>query len=139
MHSTFLPISFSVDAIVFSTAHGSLDLNSRAFIFPCPFGFRLSTTPGPPLVSSLGFSTITCCPAYWRRISARRSNSAVLLLRIGPSINSSLPAIQPSFRKQLTASGFPSYRNQPGPLEQFRNFCGPKEDRAVRLFLEETT
>src|ERR1019366_6812450 len=39
----------------------------------------------------LGFRSKTYCLAYWRRVSILRSNSAVLLLRIGPTINSSFP------------------------------------------------
>ena len=53
---------------------------------------RLSTIPAAALVSALGFSSITYCLAYWRRVSILRSSSAVLLLRIGPTIISSLPS-----------------------------------------------
>ena len=113
MHSTRFPMSFSFAAITGTTSHGSCDLNSRAFIFPCPLGFRLSTIPGPPFVSSLGLRTITHCPAYWRRISARRKSSAVLLLRIGPNSNSSFPAMiaPPRIRPLFPASALnrPNY------------------------------
>src|ERR1700722_10040143 len=91
MHSTRLPIFCSVSRIALRTSQGLLAWNSMALILPPPLGLRLSTTPGPPLVSSLGLSTRTCCLAYWRRISARRSSAGVLLLRIGPIMSSSLP------------------------------------------------
>ena len=81
---------FSVAAITGSTVQGSEDQNSTASIFPHPFRFRLSTTPAADFVSALGFSSITYCLAYWRRVSIRRSSSAVLLLRIGPTISSKL-------------------------------------------------
>src|ERR1035437_2748175 len=61
MHSTRLPILFSVAAITLRTSHGTAELNSTAVILPWPRGLRLSTTPGPPLVSSLGLRTMT----YW--------------------------------------------------------------------------
>src|ERR1019366_3660218 len=85
------PICCSVAARTGSTVHGSADRNSTASIFPQPFRFRLSTTPAAALVSSLGFSSITYCLAYCRRVSILRNSSAVLLLRIGPTIISSLP------------------------------------------------
>ena len=90
-HSMRLPIFCSVAAMTGRTVQGSVERNSTASIFPQPFGFRLSTSPTAALVSSLGLSSMTCCRAYCRRVSMRRSSSAVLLLRIVPTINSSFP------------------------------------------------
>jgi hypothetical protein len=89
------------DKLAFINGHGSDDRNSTASIFPQPFRFRLSTTPAADLVSALGFSSITYCLAYWRRVSILRSNSAVLLLRIGPTIISSFPVTAVSTRSIL--------------------------------------
>jgi hypothetical protein len=52
---------------------------------------RLSTTPVDDFVSALGLSSMTYCLAYCRRVSILLNSSAVLLLRMGPTIISSFP------------------------------------------------
>src|ERR1700750_2910420 len=101
-HSTRLPICCSVAARRGRIVHGSVLGNSTASIFPHPFELRLSTRPAADLVSALGLRSRTHCLAYWRRISMRRRSSAVLLLRIGPTIISSFPGIGILKRRSLS-------------------------------------